>query len=113
MYGFGGLSAGDYKLEFPAPDGMQWTLGKQGNNPLADSDPAATTGQTECFSIADNQVQTGIDAGMIETSDDKSAGDRDPSIATEPASGGGGAFGIWAMLLLTSFAGLRRREGLV
>ena len=64
-YRFGGLSAGQYRLEFPAPTGMQLTLTKQGDDASKDSNPNQDTGRTQCLSVTGTQFRGGVDVGLI------------------------------------------------
>ena len=50
-YRFGDLGAGDYQLEFVAPDGMRLTRSNQGGDAATDSDPAQSNGLTVCLLI--------------------------------------------------------------
>lgn len=63
-YYFGGLSAGNYRLEFVAPSGYAFTLQNQGGNSALDSD-ADVFGMTAIFSLGTDQYRTDIDAGLV------------------------------------------------
>ena len=71
-YSFGGLSAGQYSVEFVAPDGFFFSPPNQGDDAL-DSDADRTNGRTLPILLNSSTNITTIDAGLYELA---SVGDR-------------------------------------
>jgi len=69
-YLFTGLPVGEYRLEFVAPSGYQWTNQNAGDEAL-DSDVDAS-GATASFSLGCNQVDLTWDAGLVQQGPDES-----------------------------------------
>lgn len=65
MYMFDSLDAGNYYLEFTAPEGYMFTLMDQGDDDALDSDVDPETGTTECFEVAADQAYPDYDAGLV------------------------------------------------
>ena len=63
-YGFTGLPAGSYSVQFVKPDGYSFTTPFQGGDPTLDSDADTTTGQSGSVTLAAGQVNPTIDAGL-------------------------------------------------
>jgi hypothetical protein len=63
---FTGLVAGNYLVEFVAPEGYVFTLQDQGTNDLLDSDADPATGRTPCFYLAPGQQSKAWDAGVYQ-----------------------------------------------
>jgi hypothetical protein len=64
FYMFDSLDAGDYYLEFELPDGYVFTMMDQGSDDEMDSDVDPATGMTDCFTLAEDQSDMSLDAGM-------------------------------------------------
>lgn len=56
--------AGDYKVQFEAPEGQEFTTANAGNDVL-DSDANITTGITDTISLKPGEYDSTIDAGLI------------------------------------------------
>ena len=65
-YMFDSLDAGDYYLGFELPDGYVFTLMDQGGDDELDSDVDPDSGTTDCFTLAEDQSDMTLDAGMYE-----------------------------------------------
>ena len=63
-YLFDKLPAGDYKLEFEAPDGFVFTE-KNANGDTIDSDVDPQTGKTDVISLGAGEHNRDVDAGLI------------------------------------------------
>jgi len=63
-YRFGRLAAGDYKVTFEQPTGFEFTQANAGND-NRDSDADVDTGMTGVISLAANERNNTIDAGLI------------------------------------------------
>jgi hypothetical protein len=72
-YQFAGRPAGNYKLQFVAPTGYQFSPQDQGTDDALDSD-ADASGLTVVYSLADGQQRTDIDAGLYYTGSGGSGG---------------------------------------
>ena len=71
MYIFTGLNAGEeYKVTFTAPDGFEFTTPNEGSDDTVDSDVDPITGMSQMVTLADNEYNPTIDAGLIEVPDD-------------------------------------------
>ncbi len=115
-YRFGGLSAGQYRLEFPAPTGMQLTLSKQGDDASKDSNPNQDTGRTQCLSVTSTQFRGGIDVGFVADSPNSphlpsqnSPNNSDSSGDAKNFGEGGGGSGVLLLSLLGLLAWRRRQ----
>jgi protocatechuate 3,4-dioxygenase beta subunit len=64
-YQFTGLTAGNYRLEFVAPLGYQFSPKDQGTDDTLDSDADPITGWTAVLILSANQTRTDVDAGLI------------------------------------------------
>ena len=68
QYLFSGLAAGDYKVKFTAPTGLEFTAANQGNNDLLDSDAVVMAGtadaMTEIVSLGEGDDILSLDAGL-------------------------------------------------
>ncbi|MBT9317164.1 SdrD B-like domain-containing protein [Leptothoe spongobia] len=56
--------AGDYKVQFEAPEGQEFTAANAGNDAL-DSDADTTTGITDVISLTPGEYDATIDAGLV------------------------------------------------
>lgn len=65
QYGFGGLAPGDYAIGFVLPDGYAFSPQDQGEDPDADSDADPVTGVTACITLADEELDLTVDAGLV------------------------------------------------
>ena len=65
-YLFTGLAPGDYRVEFVTPAGYSFSPADQGGDDAADSDANTGTGQTPLFTLAANDVNGTLDAGMYQ-----------------------------------------------
>ncbi|MEM7093492.1 MAG: SdrD B-like domain-containing protein [Actinomycetota bacterium] len=65
LYLFGGLSAGDYFVQFAAPAGRNLSAQDQGADDAADSDPDPTSGVTAQITLADAENNDTVDAGVL------------------------------------------------
>ncbi len=66
-YGFGNLATGEYKVGFSKlPDGLGFTDANIGINENVDSDADPSTGVTGVINLAPGQVNTSVDAGLVE-----------------------------------------------
>jgi hypothetical protein len=63
-YMFDSLDAGDYHLEFDLPAGYVFTLMDQGMDDELDSDVDPSTGATAVFTLAEDETNLTLDAGM-------------------------------------------------
>lgn len=67
------VAPGSYAVRFTAPAGYALTLPNTGSNDAADSDalsaafPAATVGRTGCYTVANNESNITIDAGVLQS----------------------------------------------
>ena len=66
-YAFTGLAAGNYRVQFVAPTGFEFSPERQGSSRGFDSDPDPLTGFSSCRSLTDTKVRAGIDAGLVPT----------------------------------------------
>jgi 5-hydroxyisourate hydrolase-like protein (transthyretin family) len=115
-YRFGGLSAGQYRLEFPTPTGMQRTLSKQGDDASKDSNPDQNSGRTQCLSVTGTQFRGGIDVGLIanQPNNPSPPSNNAPNAFDTPADEqknfgeGGGGTGVLLVGLLGLLAWRRR-----
>ena len=65
-YEFPGLPAGDYKVEFELPEGMQFTDTNIDLDDTVDSDPNESTGVTDqTYTVGPGTVDTSVDAGEL------------------------------------------------
>jgi hypothetical protein len=64
-YSFGGLSAGNYIVDFDAPSGASASPFRAGNDWGVDSDANEGSGETLCISLANNEDKAGVDAGFV------------------------------------------------
>ena len=65
-YEFEGLAAGDYIVEFVLPAGFDgFTAADQGGDDAADSDADPATGRTGVVSVASDQDDLTVDAGLV------------------------------------------------
>ncbi len=77
FYKFGGLSAGDYVLQFIAPTGYSLSPPNAGGDDTKDSDAAIATGLTSTIPLTAGQQLTNWDAGLyLSTGSPGSIGDR-------------------------------------
>ncbi len=63
-YSFDTLDTGNYRIHFALPAGYEFTLKDQGDDDEIDSDADRTTGYTDCFEIAVNEIDLSWDAGI-------------------------------------------------
>ncbi len=66
-YSFGGLSAGQYQVQFLAPSGHSLSPQDAGGNDNLDSDANVATGKTGVINLSAGQNITNIDAGVTPT----------------------------------------------
>ena len=72
----GSLPAGDYTVEFTAPDGRVFTENNVGDDDAVDSDADPVTGRTPVVSLDAGENDTTVDAGLLpETVEPASLGD--------------------------------------
>ena len=64
FYMFDSLDAGDYYLGFELPDDYYFTLMDQGGDDELDSDVDPDSGRTDCFTLAEDESNMTIDAGI-------------------------------------------------
>ncbi|MEO1366004.1 MAG: SdrD B-like domain-containing protein, partial [Acidobacteriota bacterium] len=64
-YSFTGLAAGSYYVSFSAPTGFYLTAQDQGSDDTVDSDADPFTATTAPFALADGQVESHVDAGLV------------------------------------------------
>ena len=64
LYTFGGLTPGEYLVQFAVPAGAQFTLANQGVDDTVDSD-ANADGVTDGFVLGSGHVNTTLDAGLL------------------------------------------------
>ncbi|MFA7061861.1 MAG: SdrD B-like domain-containing protein, partial [Pedobacter sp.] len=67
------VPAGNYNVQFIAPNGSVFTGQYKGGNTAIDSNADSTTGATSCFAVLPGQDENTIDAGLIKLA---SLGDR-------------------------------------
>ncbi len=67
VYGFSGLAAGTYTVQFVAPSGYTISSKDQGSDDAKDSDADATTGKTASVTLAAGDNNLTVDAGMYVT----------------------------------------------
>jgi len=65
MYMFDSLMPGDYYFEFVAPENYAFSPMDQGADDAVDSDVDPTTGKTACVTLAADEVNSSIDAGLF------------------------------------------------
>lgn len=71
-YHFVDLRPGSYAVRFTAPDGMQFTDARQGDDDTVDSDAqqiltnGTTTGTTRCIDLVSGEDNPNIDAGLVD-----------------------------------------------
>jgi hypothetical protein len=58
-------AAGEYSLQFTAPDGFAFTAADQGGDDEADSDADSASGETSTFTLAASEPLLNQDAGLI------------------------------------------------
>ncbi len=64
-YSFGSLMAGDYYIEFIAPDYHMFTLANVGDNETLDSDADPKSGLSDCVTLLPGVLAIGLDAGFV------------------------------------------------
>ena len=64
FYAFDELEAGEYRLQFVAPDGYEFSPQDQGDDDELDSDVDPETGWTECFALEEDAEDMTRDAGL-------------------------------------------------
>ncbi|QEG24328.1 SdrD B-like domain-containing protein [Mariniblastus fucicola] len=85
-YEFAGLPAGNYRVQFVAPVGFEFTQANIGND-ATDSDADQTTGVTATTTLTPGEVNNTVDAGLVEYD----YGDLTDGYGTTNASGLGAA----------------------
>ena len=74
---FTDLAPGRYRLRFDAPTGLAFTWRDATTDPMANSDVNPVTGETDFFSLLDNQVDLTWGAGLIIPTNDPEAPEPD------------------------------------
>lgn len=64
LYHFPGLAPGDYQVKFTPPTGLGFTLQNVGNE-VNDSDANVSTGLSDVVTLAPNEINPNVDAGLI------------------------------------------------
>jgi len=64
-YGFDGLAAGEYIVEFIAPDSFRFSPRDQGDDDLLDSDANRETGRTDVIALPPSANVNSVDAGLL------------------------------------------------
>ncbi|MCD6162548.1 MAG: hypothetical protein J7K40_09075 [candidate division Zixibacteria bacterium] len=70
FYAFEELEAGEYLLEFVAPENYAFSPQDQGDDDAIDSDPDPLTGMTMCFTLEEDTEDISRDAGLYMMEDD-------------------------------------------
>lgn len=66
FYLFDGLEAGDYRVNFTAPEGLAFTEPFQGDDPALDSNASPTNGNSDIINLEAGEDDSTIDAGLID-----------------------------------------------
>ena len=64
-YEFTGLTPGEYKVMFVAPDGTEFTTANAGNDDAADSDANPNNGMTQTVVLESGDFNSTLDAGIV------------------------------------------------
>ncbi len=59
------VDAGNYIVEFVAPNGKTFAAQEAGSDPALDSNPDPTSGRTATITVADDETNDTVDAGLI------------------------------------------------
>ncbi|NEO97701.1 MAG: hypothetical protein F6K58_03135, partial [Symploca sp. SIO2E9] len=65
-YSFTGLTPGEYKVMFVAPDGFEFTTANVGGNDSIDSDADPSNGMTQTVTLSSGEFNDTLDAGLIQ-----------------------------------------------
>ncbi len=69
IYSFANIAAGDYYLEFTAPDGYDFSPQNTGNDDTQDSDADTATGRTSQISLSAAENDLSWDAGLYQSAE--------------------------------------------
>ena len=65
-YAFNGLTPGEYKVMFVAPDGFSFTTANAGGDDAVDSDADPSNGMTQTVTLTSGEFNGTLDAGLVQ-----------------------------------------------